>query len=153
MKIVVLLAGGSGARIQNHVNDKSTTLLLNKSVFIYGLEAFIKTHAFEKFIIVFRDEAQKAYMQSALSKLAIGSIDLDFVKGGFSRYESVRNALSFIQSISSKNDDIIAIHDVARPLIKPKLILDLLDIAIEKGSAIPVSKIIDAAIPSIPTFN
>ncbi len=141
MKIVVLLAGGSGARIQNHVNDKSTTLLLNKSVFIYGLEAFIKTHAFEKFIIVFRDEAQKAYMQSALSKLAIGSIDLDFVKGGFSRYESVRNALSFIQSISSKNDDIIAIHDVARPLIKPKLILDLLDIAIEKGSAIPVSKI------------
>lgn len=141
MNIVVLLAGGSGARIQNHVNDKSTTLLFNKSVFIYGLEAFINTHAFEKFIIVFRDEEQKAYMQSALGKLALSSIDLDFVKGGYSRFKSVRNALSFISGISSNNDDIIAIHDVARPLIKAKFILDLLDIAIKKGSAIPVSKI------------
>ena len=141
MNTVVLLAGGSGFRMQKSVNDKSTALLLDKAVFMYGLEAFLKTGAFEKFIIVYRDASQKSYMQSCLNQLPKGSIDLNFVEGGLSRFESVRNALSFIRSNSLVNNNIIAIHDAVRPLIHPKLILKLLELASDKGSAIPVSKV------------
>ena len=45
------------------------------------------------------------------------SISVTVVEGGASRYESVKNALSAIES----SDGIVAVHDGARPLVTERI--------------------------------
>jgi 2-C-methyl-D-erythritol 4-phosphate cytidylyltransferase len=60
------------------------------------------------------------------------------VEGGKTRYESVRNAF---KQIEGKPDDLILIHDAARPNIKINNIEELINIALKYGEVIPGTKI------------
>ncbi len=59
---------------------------------------------------------------------------LTIVKGGDSRFFSVKNALA---TINATQGDIIAIHDGVRPLVPRHVILNAFSQAAEYGSAIP----------------
>ena len=141
MNSVLSLAAGTGSRMQKSVEDKALYELKKIPVFLYSIKAFEKSQQFQKYFIVYRDEKQKASMQSLLINNGYDKLDLTFVKGGSSRQESVRLGLSACSST-----DIVAIHDSARPLIQPTLINDLLTAAKENGSAIPVSIVTDTLI-------
>ena len=58
------------------------------------------------------------------------------VKGGETRYRSVRNAFDSIDR-ANKND-LVLIHDAARPLLPLTLLKALIETAAQKGSAVPV---------------
>ncbi len=60
--------------------------------------------------------------------------------GGTTRSESVRNALATL----STDCELIAVHDAARPLVTPQLIKRVVQLALKKGSAIPVVPLVDS---------
>lgn len=73
---------------------------------------------------------------------------INLVAGGKSRIESVRNALSFIKKLQENEEigenDLVYIHDAARPLVTPELISRGSKL-VEKGiGAIPVVPLTDS---------
>jgi 2-C-methyl-D-erythritol 4-phosphate cytidylyltransferase len=58
-------------------------------------------------------------------------INHELVDGGIERYDSIKNALSFC------NNELIAIHDGVRPFVSNETIQRTIDLANEKGAAIP----------------
>ncbi len=61
-------------------------------------------------------------------------------EGGATRFASVRNALRRLDP----ECEYIAVHDAARPLVSPELILRTFEVAGKHGSAIPVVPLIDS---------
>lgn len=66
-------------------------------------------------------------------------IPVTLVPGGSTRHESVKNA---VQNLP--DDCLVAIHDGARPLVRPTLIAQLFLLAEQKGNAIPVVPLKDS---------
>ncbi|HZH55298.1 MAG TPA: 2-C-methyl-D-erythritol 4-phosphate cytidylyltransferase [Sphingobacteriaceae bacterium] len=69
------------------------------------------------------------------------------VSGGSTRFESVRNALEFIQKSCAADilpETVIAVHDGARPLVSTALIDKCLETAREKGAAAPALSCTDS---------
>ncbi len=58
-------------------------------------------------------------------------INHQLVDGGIERYDSIKNAISFC------HHDIIAIHDGVRPFVSNETIHNTIELAKQKGSAIP----------------
>lgn len=58
-------------------------------------------------------------------------INHQLVDGGIERYDSIKNALSFC------NNELIAIHDGVRPFVSKETIQRTIELAKEKGAAIP----------------
>jgi 2-C-methyl-D-erythritol 4-phosphate cytidylyltransferase len=61
-------------------------------------------------------------------------------EGGATRFLSVRNALADL----APECEYIAVHDAARPMVSPGLILQTLEVAKGHGSAIPVVPLVDS---------
>ena len=122
--VAVILAGGSGTRMKSEKN-KLLLEINGKPVIRYAVEAFDGIPDINKIIVVFREED--------LDELAtaVGVADkITFVKGGSTRQQSVKNAVSAIKSA-----DLVIIHDGARPLIKPETITSAISAAKEYGAA------------------
>lgn len=60
----------------------------------------------------------------------------NIVTGGAERQDSVRAALEFLSSKGYEDDDIVLIHDGARPFVTEKVIMDVADAAYEHQAAI-----------------
>lgn len=117
----ILLAGGSGSRMQSRCRDKVLEPLLGKPVFAYSLEAFRSTQIFQTVCIVYRDQQQKAALQAYVEAQPSAGIEYLWVQGGQRRQDSVFNAL---KSPELKADHVF-IHDCARPLIQAKTLLEM----------------------------
>lgn len=65
---------------------------------------------------------------------AVRDIPVRLVAGGRSRGESVRNGL---MNLGAAGDDLVAVHDAARPLLTPAMISRGWDAAIRNGNAVP----------------
>lgn len=125
----LLLAAGSGARMQGRVEDKVLTPIHGVPVFSYSLRAFTNCNLFHTIGIVYRDEAQKEKLESALdNSIRVKAI---WVQGGQERQNSVLNGLEALPSETNHS----LIHDCARPLISPDLIRNLIETARADGAA------------------
>lgn len=148
MNALILLAAGTGSRMKDSVPDKLLADLNGKAVLLHSLEAFIKSDAFDRYLIVYRDLEQKSKLQAQIESLSFDSATIAYVQGGASRQASVYNALSSINEAI----DLIAIHDGARPLVKKSFILRLLEEAQKYGSAVastPVNDTIKSLEPAL----
>lgn len=68
--------------------------------------------------------------------------NIHFVEGGKTRQESVKNAFLFgIQN--NKNEDIVLIHDAARPFFDKKKLLELIQTVKKTKAAILATKVVD----------
>ncbi|HBO58083.1 MAG TPA: 2-C-methyl-D-erythritol 4-phosphate cytidylyltransferase [Opitutae bacterium] len=116
--VALLLAAGSGSRMQESTADKILVPIAGEPVVCYSVRAFISSGVCDQITIVYKDPQQRKNIEAA-----IASIDFDYtwVQGGKERQDSVHNAL---QSLS-KDCDFVFIHDCARPLVCPKSIQKL----------------------------
>lgn len=142
MNCAILLAAGSGSRMNGVVEDKTLLPIMGEPVIAYSIRAFQDTQAFDTYLIVYRDEVQKKQILKLLSPSFVEKVNLKFVRGGDSRQASVSNALAEVASWEL-SVQYVAIHDVARPLIAPELIIELLDTAHKHQNAIPATLITD----------
>ena len=119
MNIALILAGGSGTRMSSKT-PKQLLSLNGKPVITYSLEAFQKNKDIDAIYVV-------------CSKNIIDSLNIFFDKsfgftklqplvlGGETRKDSSFNGLKQISANHSPND-IILIHDAARPLVSQEII-------------------------------
>jgi 2-C-methyl-D-erythritol 4-phosphate cytidylyltransferase/2-C-methyl-D-erythritol 2,4-cyclodiphosphate synthase len=79
--------------------------------------------------------------QEGLARAALGDLAeapaLQLVPGGASRRESVRAGLAALEVEGPGGDDLVLIHDAARPFASPELIRRVLNAAAEDGAAVP----------------
>ena len=129
----VLLAGGSSLRFSSNTN-KLLAKFKNKNLLVHNIE-FIKELKFKKITLVINN----------LKNTNINIFDdLEVIKGGKTRSESVKYALNK----SKYKSKYVIIHDVARPLNSQKLIKNIIKYLVEKDydCVIPYTKCTDTAV-------
>ena len=119
MNIALILASGSGTRMVGLKTPKQFCLVNNKPLFLYSVEAFDKNLSIDAIVIVtqgnFVNKVQNICDENALFKVRL------ITEGGNTRQESVYKGLKAIKEFAQA-DDIVLIHDSARPLISQDII-------------------------------
>lgn len=117
----VIVAAGKSTRMgQNKILMK----IAGKSVLVHTVEAISKTNICDELIIVASDENISVF-EKELEQYK----NIRVVKGGASRGESAYNG------ILAASGDFVLIHDGARPLVSEDIVINTVEIAIEKGAA------------------
>ncbi len=137
MNTAIIVAAGSGTRFGAE-KPKQFLEILGKPLIIYTLERFESCPAIDEILLVLPaveiENFQKTVEKYNLKKL------VKTVAGGKSRAESVFNGLN---SIDSKQTEIVAVHDGARPFASIEEITRTIEKAKETGAACLVADVTD----------
>ena len=136
----IIPSGGVGKRIESSL-PKQYIQVNGKELIAYTLEVFQNCDQVDEIII----PAQKEYfdlLNSIKTKYGITKLT-KIVEGGEERQHSVFNAL---QSIPADENDLIAVHDAARPLLPNEVLLNAIETAKEFNSVIVAIKAKDTLI-------
>ena len=120
MNVAIILAAGNGTRLSNNIK-KQFIKIHDKQLFLFSFDSFCSSNI-DKILIVSSKEDIN-YVRSLVSS---NEKFLDVIAGGETRQQSVKNALDYLKGILA-DDDVILIHDAARPLIKVSLINEVLN--------------------------
>ncbi|MBE2215699.1 MAG: 2-C-methyl-D-erythritol 4-phosphate cytidylyltransferase [Opitutaceae bacterium] len=112
----ILLAAGRGSRMRGAVDDKVLTPLAGQPVFAWTLAAFVAAGVVERFVTVYRDEAQRRALARVFRSSAARAYPVTWVRGGVERQHSVHHALEALPPEVGQ----VYIHDCARPLVHPE---------------------------------
>lgn len=124
------MAGGTGSRMQNEI-PKQFVKIHEKEIILHTLNKFVECNKEIKIIIAVHEN----YLDHVNALLKQNNIaNTKVVKGGNTRYHSVKNALELINDQKA----IVGIHDAARPFVNLKTIKQCYEVAAQKGNAIPV---------------
>lgn len=134
-KYAILVAAGKGVRMGGNT-PKQFLPLRQKPVLYYSIAAFFK--AFEDIRIVLVTSGDCMPFAEEIKKFFPGK-EFILVKGGETRFHSVKNGLSVI-----KEPSVLFVHDGVRPMVSPSLIRSCYDRALVKGSAIPALPLKDS---------
>lgn len=129
-KIAVIVAGGTGSRMNNTV-PKQFLLLQNKPVLFYTIDTFLKSYSDMQIILVLPEEHVAAGQEIIDAFFDYNRIKITI--GGRTRFHSVQNGLALIEE-----ESIVFVHDAVRCMLTTDLVKRCFDAALEYGSAIPV---------------
>ncbi len=135
-KVAIIVAGGSGSRMQSAI-PKQFLELAGKPVLYHTIAAFAEAFPDMKIVLVL-PEAHFETAEKVLSHFAVRP-DITLVKGGETRFHSVRNGLQL-----AGNDAVVFVHDGVRPMVSTSLIRRCYEAALMHGSAIPVTDMKDS---------
>ncbi|UOQ87503.1 2-C-methyl-D-erythritol 4-phosphate cytidylyltransferase [Gracilibacillus salinarum] len=128
---VIVLAAGQGKRM-NAGQNKQFIELLNKPLIIHTLEKFIHdTWCRHIYLVINPNEQQE--MEALITEYG-WQHQITIVYGGSERQESGYNGLCAIKPES--HDQIVMIHDGARPFVKQAHLHELAKVAQEKKAAL-----------------
>ncbi len=127
-KYVIIVAGGSGARMKSAV-PKQFHELLGKPVLMHTIEAFASEAVQAEIILVLNVDYHTLWEE--LVKKHDFRVPFTLVKGGNTRFSSVKNGLKHV----TKNS-LVAVHDAVRPLTGEAIILEAFRVAQEEGNAV-----------------
>jgi 2-C-methyl-D-erythritol 4-phosphate cytidylyltransferase len=140
MNVAIILSGGSGARLGVDI-PKQYIEVGGKPVISYCLKTFWECEAIGAVQIVAEDGWKDFIVDTCIDS---GECSVDgskklkgFSKPGATRQLSVWNALQDVWKYASE-DDVVIIHDAARPLVSRELIVKVLEMAQVHDGAIPV---------------
>lgn len=132
MKIsVVILAGGVGSRMKAD-RPKQFLEIDGVPVIVYTLNNFQKNSRIDTITVVCLKD-WITYFQEIISTYKLTKVT-NIVEGGTCGHDSTRNGIFSLRN-NLDDDDLVVIHDAARPLI-PQLVIDnMIDVAMENGNA------------------
>lgn len=140
MNIAVILASGTGSRMQQEIPKQFLTVY-DKPIIIYTLEGFQNNDSVDKIVCVCLkgwEEVLEAYCkQFGISKL------VDIVPGGDIGQESTYNGLLCAKNHIENEDDLVIIHDGVRPMVNNQVLNNVINVAIEKGNGVSATDITD----------
>ena len=134
-KYVIVMAAGSGTRMGADV-PKQFIELNGKAILRMTIETFRQACP-DVSVITVLPEAHMAYWKDYCLKNSFTCPQV-LVKGGITRFHSVRNALEKVPEGA-----IVAIHDGVRPLISQELVRSMFEKAEETPALIPVTPCVD----------
>ena len=127
---VIIPAGGKGIR-SGYVTPKQYLKFKEKELIVYTIETFQRNKLVNEIIISAEPDyfslLVKLKKKYKLTKLKT------IVKGGRKRQDSVYNGL---KSIKADKNDLIVVHDAARPLLPQQILSNALKTAKIKGNAL-----------------
>ncbi len=129
-KYVVLVAGGSGNRMNSSV-PKQFLLLKGKPVLYYSIKTFLEAYTDMQVILVLPEEHIAAGQEIIDAFFDYRRIQITV--GGRTRFHSVQNGLQLVNE-----EGIVFVHDAVRCLVSKDLIQRCYTAVVEKGSAVPV---------------
>jgi 2-C-methyl-D-erythritol 4-phosphate cytidylyltransferase len=128
-KTAIIVAGGTGQRMGTAL-PKQFLAIEGKSILLHTLSQFVAAFWDINFVLVlpadYIQEGQKLIASSGLTQ------HIQFVAGGDTRFQSVKNGLA-----QADSESIVFVHDAVRCLLTPALVQRCYEQALEKGSAIP----------------
>ena len=141
MKIFAIIpAGGKGVRSGFSV-PKQYLKFNGKELIAFTLETFQKNKLIDE-IIISADKFYFLLLAKMKSKYKFAKIS-KIIEGGKERQDSVFNALT---SLSANKNDLIVVHDAARPLLSSKILNEAISTAKKKGNALVCVKAKDTLI-------
>lgn len=129
-KIVIVPAGGKGTR-SGFNRPKQFIKIKEKELIVYSLETFQKNKLVDE-IIIAANPGYFKLLEKLKQKYKLNKL-IKIVEGGRKRQDSVFSALS---SVSANRNDLIIVHDAARPLIPGKVLTGAIKTAERKGNAV-----------------
>ncbi len=139
--IAVIPAGGKGIR-SGIAAPKQYLKFKDKELIVYTLDVFQQNEMIDEIIISTEgnyinllNDLKEKYNLSKISKV---------VEGGNTRQDSVYNALRSLTNAA--DNDLIAVHDAARPLLPQEVLTDAVQTAKQKGNALVCIKAKDTLI-------
>ncbi len=115
-RFAIIPSGGVGKRINSSL-PKQYVKVKGKELIAYTLEIFQECSLIDKIIIAAQPE-YNPLLEEIKEKYKISKL-YKIVKGGKERQDSVFNAL---QATNAEDDDIIVVHDAARPLLSNNIL-------------------------------
>ena len=134
-KILVVTAGGSGTRMGSAL-PKQFLSLEGRAVLQRTIERFLEACPDIQIITVL-PEAHIAWWRRYCQEKGF-NCPQRLVKGGFTRFHSVKNALEFVP-----DGAIVAVHDGVRPLVSVALLKEMFDRMESVRALIPVVPMVD----------
>jgi len=126
----IIPAGGKGLRSGSSV-PKQYIKVNGKELIAYTLSTFQKSSLVNNIVIAaekkYHPRIRKICKDNNFSKIGL------IVNGGKTRQDSVFNC---IKKINADKEDLIIVHDAARPLLELKILNNAIDFTIKKGNAV-----------------
>lgn len=135
-RIAIIVAGGTGTRMGADI-PKQFLLLHGEPILMHTLRIFEKISSNPRIILVLPDNQIATWKD--LCTHSHFNIKHEIVRGGETRFESVKNGLALIE-----NDGLVAIHDGVRPLVSIEVVERCFKDAELFGSTIPVIKPVES---------
>ncbi|MHB1685977.1 MAG: 2-C-methyl-D-erythritol 4-phosphate cytidylyltransferase [Ignavibacteriaceae bacterium] len=136
----IIPAAGKGVR-SGFAAPKQYLKIQGKELIVYTLEIFQKNKLVDE-IIISADPAYFKLLQKLKEKYRLTKL-LTIVEGGKERQDSVYNALKVLKA---KANDLIAVHDAARPLLPASILTNSILSAKKNGNALVCVKAKDTLI-------
>ncbi|HIX55462.1 MAG TPA: 2-C-methyl-D-erythritol 4-phosphate cytidylyltransferase [Candidatus Sphingobacterium stercoripullorum] len=134
----IIVAGGSGSRMGN-TTAKQFLPLQGKPLLMYSISAFQSVNYKVTVILVLPKESI-TYWKNLCSEHNF-QLEHHLIEGGRSRFQSVKNGITFIhKNFPLKEEDLIAVHDGARPLIKSSTITKCFEKCAAKKAVVLASR-------------
>ena len=149
MIFAAILAGGVGSRMGNSDVPKQFLNLGDKPILIHTIEKFIINSKFDKILVLTPNNFINSTID--LIKNIEGETDKIIVlEGGETRNDTIGNAISYIKSNFSIDDNsIIVTHDSVRPFVSHRIIEDNIKMASEYGACDTVIPATDTIVESV----
>ena len=136
----ILLAAGSGSRMQGEIEDKLLHPIGSSNAFSLCFRSFLELREIDYLIITYKTVTQLERLQNSWDKLSATVQEAHekqvlWVQGGKERQDSVyAGLLAFPDEITH-----VLVHDCARPFIRTQTILDCVH-EVASGRAITVAR-------------
>ncbi len=155
MVTAIVLAAGKGSRMNSDI-AKQYIRVCGKEILYYSLRVFQDCEAIDNIILVVGKGDTDFCKESIIDAYGFDKVN-KICEGGEQRYNSVYNGILAAREIGNGDDDIVMIHDGARPFVDNEMILSLIDATKKFGAStlgVPVKdtiKIVDENLFGIET--
>ena len=142
MNFAVILAGGTGSRMNNANIPKQFIDLCGEPIIVHTIKKILETEEFDYLYVAVHPEYKK-YLEKILDKFNLKKQKITLINGGKERIDSILNAINAIYQFNHNNDDIVVIHDAVRPFVTKRILKESIDAASKYGACVAVVPAID----------
>lgn len=140
MNIAIILSGGQGCRMDMDI-PKQYIEVDGRPIIAWCLETFVKHRAIDALIIVLDPQWQT--FVASLPVLSGPDKPIYYAHSGDTRQQSIYNGLKRAEECGTVDEDIVIIHDAARPSVSIRVIDDVLNACSGCDGAIAVLPVAD----------
>lgn len=140
MNVAIILSGGVGSRMGLNI-PKQYVMVKDQPILNYCLSTFLENEIIDAIVIVVADEwidFVKEYLSTLNPQKPVY-----YAEPGETRQYSIYNGLSVMRENGFKDEDVVIIHDGARPLVSDDLILRCINGCKEADGVMPVIPVKD----------
>lgn len=146
----IILSGGTGNRVGSNI-PKQYIEIAERPIISYCMET-IFSHELIDGVYIVADEMYRELIENEIEKLESKGLKKalfrGFVKPGVTRQMSIYNALVDMGNMSGTeneicSDDVVIIHDAARPFVSKKLLTDCIEAARNHDGVMPAFQVKD----------